>query len=340
MKKFLSVLLCLMLTLFCCGTVSAQTTTEKNTVYTFGDYNYIILPDGTAEICSYRGKSTELTIPSTLAGYTVTSIGTAAFRFNNILVSVTLPNSVTHIDDFAFQSCYQLSAIVLPNSLTSIGMNAFGYGSLTGIIVSPDHPTLATIDGVLFDKQTKTLLHYPYVYSLTDTSYSVPEGILSIGEGAFLFSDLQSISLPDSLISIEEGAFSSCTKLTTLNLPNSLTTIGDSAFNNCYNLKDISFPESLTTIGNNAFAYCDLLTELTLPESLTTIGEKAFYSCSSLTNVSLPDSLVSIGKDAFNSCDELTFIVNYGSFSESYAKDNHFPFAYSRRTTSTDWLNN
>ncbi|MCD7797490.1 MAG: leucine-rich repeat domain-containing protein [Clostridiales bacterium] len=45
---------------------------------TSGDYEYTV-SNGTAEITGYTGLETELTIPSTIDGYTVTSIGEDAF---------------------------------------------------------------------------------------------------------------------------------------------------------------------------------------------------------------------------------------------------------------------
>lgn len=44
-----------------------------------GDYRYILLEDGTAEITRYNGKTPILVIPSTLDGHSVISIGDEAF---------------------------------------------------------------------------------------------------------------------------------------------------------------------------------------------------------------------------------------------------------------------
>ena len=80
-------------------------------------------------------------------------------------------------------------ALTIPDALdghavTSIGANPFSScDKLTEIKVSPDHPTLAVIDGVLFSKTDKRLVCYPC--ALTATSYSIPLGIKVIGEEAF-----------------------------------------------------------------------------------------------------------------------------------------------------------
>ncbi|MCD7796176.1 MAG: leucine-rich repeat domain-containing protein [Clostridiales bacterium] len=92
---------------------------------TSGDFEYEVLDDGTAEITDYTGSVTELTIPSTLDGYTVTSIGNYAFCYCKSLTSVTIPDSVTSIGEFVFCSCTSLISVIIPNGVTSISHGAF-----------------------------------------------------------------------------------------------------------------------------------------------------------------------------------------------------------------------
>ncbi|MCR5394034.1 MAG: leucine-rich repeat domain-containing protein [Bacteroidales bacterium] len=70
-----------------------------------------------------------VTIPSsvTYSGktYSVTSIGSDAFRDCTGLTSITIPNSVTSIGARTFDGCTGLTSITIPNSVTSIGDYAF-----------------------------------------------------------------------------------------------------------------------------------------------------------------------------------------------------------------------
>lgn len=75
MKKFL---VCLML-LITAAMLTCALAEDKPTVHTSGDYKYVLLEDGTAKITQYTGKAAQLTIPTTLDGYSVTSIGDWAF---------------------------------------------------------------------------------------------------------------------------------------------------------------------------------------------------------------------------------------------------------------------
>ena len=72
-----------------------------------------------------RTTTGAITIPSSLGGYPVTSIGEYAFKDCSGLTSVTIGNSVTSIGYRAFSGCSRLTSITIPDSVTSIGNDAF-----------------------------------------------------------------------------------------------------------------------------------------------------------------------------------------------------------------------
>ena len=74
-----------------------------------------------------RAEKVDVTIPSKLGGYPVTSIGDSAFRNCNSLSSITIPNNVAIIQSNVFRSCYSLSSVTISNSVTIIQNSAFGY---------------------------------------------------------------------------------------------------------------------------------------------------------------------------------------------------------------------
>lgn len=82
----------------------------------------------------------------------VITIGDEAFDSCDSIEYIIIPDSVTTIGDEAFDDCYNLTTVLISNSVRSIGINPFtDCHKLKTIKVEPDHPTLATIDGVLFD---------------------------------------------------------------------------------------------------------------------------------------------------------------------------------------------
>lgn len=62
---------------------------------------YELLEDGTAEITRCDDALTEITVPESIDGYTVTSIAGDAF-YDSAAVSISLPNTLTHIGADAF----------------------------------------------------------------------------------------------------------------------------------------------------------------------------------------------------------------------------------------------
>ena len=80
----------------------------------------------TGTITKYIGSETEVVIPSEINGVKVTSIGDWTFGYsNNLMRSITIPNSVTSIGNYAFAGCSSLTSITISNSVTSIGGHSF-----------------------------------------------------------------------------------------------------------------------------------------------------------------------------------------------------------------------
>ena len=121
----------------------------------------------------------------------------------------TIPNSVTSIRNRAFYGCVGLTSINIPNSITILSDQVFrGCTNLKKFVVSNDNPRYSAIDGVLYNKNKTKLLSYPNAKSST---YTVPDGITSIGD--YAFSDcigLTSITIPNSVIEIGNSILSGC----------------------------------------------------------------------------------------------------------------------------------
>ena len=222
MKKWL-VLICavMMLTM-----VSVATAHE---VYTSGDWEYILLADGQAEIVKYKGSAENVKIPSRIGELMVTSIGKEAFLDAMWSVrSITIPEGVTEIGERAFAGCYLLRSINFPNSLTHIGADMLLDCSFQiDIQIAPDHPVLEVVDGALFDKKEMRLIFYTKTNTFEPYTYVIPDGICVIDDGAFSHGDLVDengnilnigyIVVPDSVKVIGRKTFSSTNNVLIVN---------------------------------------------------------------------------------------------------------------------------
>lgn len=77
-----------------------------------------ITNNGTIIITRYTGSGGAVTIPATINGLPVTSIGTSAFAGNSL-------TSVTSIGDEALAICYGLTSVTIPNRANRVGGGAF-----------------------------------------------------------------------------------------------------------------------------------------------------------------------------------------------------------------------
>jgi hypothetical protein len=248
-----------------------------------------------------------------LSDGTLTISGTGAMPDYNswdspwwgMITAVNIEEGVTSIGASAFYYCSYLTAVNIPGSVTKIGEHAFdGCSSLESFTVDGTNTAYSSDNGVLFNKNKTSLIQYPS--GNTETVYTIPEGVTTIGEDAFdACSNLETVTIPNSVTTIGESAFGRCSSLTSVTLPSSITTIERLTFKNCESLTTFTIPEGVTTIGESAFEECTNMVSVTIPNSVTTIEGSAFKQCYSLASVTLPESETSIGDAVFLDCRSL-----------------------------------
>jgi BspA type Leucine rich repeat region (6 copies) len=262
-------------------------------------------------ITNYTGPGGAVTIPGTINGLPVTSIGSDAFLRCNTLTNITIPDSVTNIGEDAFAYCENLAGVTMGTNVINIGVGAFNVcESLTNV--------------------------------------TIPDSVINIGEGAFAYTSLINVAIPDSVISIGENAFDDDSSLATVTIGCGVTNIGIQAFSGFNSLTSITvnpnnpafsslggvlfnqsqtllidypgglagsytIPDSVNSIGYEAFGDCGGLTSVTIPNTVTSIGGYAFVYCSSLTSVVIPDGVTNLQEYTFADCTSLTSVTIGGS---------------------------
>lgn len=338
-RKFISFALavCLLTGLFSLS-VSADTGDDKLPSEDCYGYTYRFLTENTIAITDYKGYDTEVTIPSKIDGYTVTSvenfdttktkkitlpetvttIGDSAFTiYDNfsysVLEEIILPKNLKTIGDSAFSECYSLKSIDIPESVTKIGSGAFyGCDNLKNISVKSDidignkafgdrYNLIPAISKTYEDSQSDFFVWNGWVFEYNGNSQNpaIPSGTVGIYDDVFAYSDITSVTIPEGVKYINYGAFQQCTSLKNIKLPNSLVRINASTFKECTSLSALSLGEGLKTIDSEVFKGCVSLKTVALPSKLETLEYEAFADCSNLENVTFPNTLTTADEAAF-----------------------------------------
>lgn len=195
------------------------------------DFQYTLGSEG-ATITQYAGLDTDIVIPNEIDGRPVVAIGSDAFNGRHFIRTIRFPKTILGIGNASFAGCNDLQSLTLPPELRHIGFNAFQYcvylkqveipasvtrigavcffgcRNIEAINVHPDNIKYASVDGVLYDKEVKTLL-------------ACPPGKTGVFE------------IPPTVTGILGWSFAGCDKITRIVIPESVTDIHPDAFRDC-----------------------------------------------------------------------------------------------------------
>ena len=307
MKKVSYILLSIIM-LF--SVLSLSVIAAQPETFTSGDYEYKVLEDGTVEIEKYKGTDASVNIPGELDGKKVSALSMIAFKNNEALTSVVIPEGITTARGFS--GCEKLESVSLPAGLKEIGWNGF-----TGCVALEE--------------------------------IKIPEGVTTICPNAFGYCDnLKKVELPSTLKTIDFSAFWFCNALESIEIPDSITTIGYQAFFKCTALETIKMSENanIQSLGRDAFyetkytqtesnwtdgflylGNCLLsvkedAVEVIIREGTRLVDPEAFRNCKSVTRVEIPESLVSLGDYPLAECTALREIYVEDGNTKYFAMDN------------------
>ena len=268
---------------------------------------------------------TEIVLPDT-----VESIGGSAFGTNGESVDgkavviertkIDLGSGLKSMGSYGvFRNSSYNGILDLPANLATIptfNTTNWGFG-LKGFNIAAENTMYSSVDGVVYSKDGKTLVHV--ANGMTGT-YTMPDTVEVIGNGAFSESGVEKVVLNGKIKELPGSAFSdskivevvglgeiekmgfmcfyNCGNLKALDL-SSIVDINFMLAMSCTSLESVIFSENLNSIGSNAFGDCSNLVLTSLPDSLTRIDGAAFTNCPNVVLTELPASLTSIGSQAF-----------------------------------------
>ncbi len=218
----------------------------------------------------------------------------------------TLPNTIRFkVTNIAANCCYgntSIKSVNLSNcpNLEVIGQNAFK--NCTGL-------TTANVYG-------NEVKYEAFSGCSNLTTFTLNEGITTLGNSIVSGTPLTQLSLPASLTAFNYAADGAKSLISIA--PHADNPTYTSVYGTLYS-KDktrlirqpegrslITFTDNLTTIAAYAFQDCYRITELEIPYGVTSINSYAFLRASALKNISFPGSVTSYSNNFLQGCTALT----------------------------------
>ena len=231
--------------------------------------SYSQLTDTTVAVykCNLYSEG-DIIIPETFEGKSVVAISKQAFKYCELITSVTIPESIINIEDESFQDCISLISVNIPSSISNIPKSCFkGCVNLTSINLD----NITTIGDYAFE-ECRLL------------NIKLSENIESVGICSFHHSGLTTLDISANLSNIGYGAFGWC-PLESINVDinNPNYCIEDNVIYNKDKTVLILYPPFKSD------------TVFTIPETVTTINLHAFEENSYMETIRINDNMESVG---------------------------------------------
>ena len=304
-------------------------------------YTGKVLKNGTLSITDYDTScGTDVVIPETIDGYTVTEISGGRWDFgqgktispfsNKGITSVTMPDTVVKVGDMAFRD-NSISILKLSENIKEIGGEAFANNKLTSV----DLYNVSILYGMCFYHNDLTNVNIPSSVTIMDGGVFTYNSLS--GDDAFIYGlnsdgtidytvlnsyagkNASDVIIPSTVKIIDYAAFRNV-YASFINVPSTVVKIYEAAFWQS-RISSVKLNEGLKYIDSMAFLDVPLV-EINIPNSVETIGSRAFEQ-NKLTKVTIGTGVKSISANAFktsagfNPIESITINQKEGSISGS-----------------------
>ncbi len=251
------------------------------------------------------GAGETVAVPSSVGGAPVTELADHLFAGNGLVVSLTIPASVTKIGVALAQNATSLKNVFFEDREETIVWGADTFGSWTFVGSSVEKIEIGN-----------GISEIPAIFATGAAQLSsvvLGSDIIVIGNEAFKnCTSLSQIALPDNLTDIRNDAFRS-SGLQSITIPSKVTAVGTAVFQGCASLTEVVFEDREDTIvwavdalGSWIFFECSALREITIGEGITSLP--AIFAPSSAVTVSIGKDVAQLGSESFPNSKSVTTI--------------------------------
>ena len=307
--------------------------------------------DGLIYITGYQGAGGQVKIPAHLGGAERIIIKSDAFKTNETITYIYIPETVTRIEEYSFRDCPALEEAYVAGQALTIEKSTFrgctalrrvelaeGVTGIEGSMDSGAFQDCTSLTEVVFPNSLNNRIEINAFYGCTalETVDLSNTQLLGIGQMAFGYCEnLKTVKLPATLQWVESNSFLGTPALAefTVGAGNAVLEVEDGIV---YTLdfcgpespntallglegaagEDVAIREGTEKIASHAFSHNYTIKTLKLPDSVKEIDGRAFSDCGNLAQVDFGNGLETIDEHGFEFCPKLEEIELPASLTE------------------------
>ena len=230
----------------------------------------------------------------------------AGLLANMSVPSLSIGEGVKKIGDRAFEGL-GITSLTIPASVLEIGVGAFWHCPIETLAVAEGNAKYFVKNNCLIDKNTHTLvaafgngtISKDFVWGGSDGKTKIFD-VTSVGNGAFAYTQAESMVIPSNVKTIGEFAFAH-SALKQVVIESGVKNIGAKAFYMSENLQTVSVADSVQSIGRNAFEGTKYYADKENENGIVYIGKVAYVyqgNKADITDIEIKDGTVGIADHA------------------------------------------
>ncbi len=191
-------------------------------------FSYSLIDAKTANITSYNGNDSKVTVPFEVENHDVTELTEGAFGSKKSVSEVVLQNGIEKIGDVCFINCENLEKLTVPATVTEIGDHAFdgcpkltiyGYDGSYAQSYAAEHNIpfviidLMPVGKTAVDAENKIIFSYNQLKSAPEDFITGDDGYSFVGVPSFISGENRSYGTGSQIFVFKDGVLYETYKL-------------------------------------------------------------------------------------------------------------------------------